>query len=55
MIADDFQRCFTQCDLIAGPVAPSVAWKIGAQGDDPVAAYLADIFTCRPAWPACPA
>jgi aspartyl-tRNA(Asn)/glutamyl-tRNA(Gln) amidotransferase subunit A len=45
MIADDFQRCFTQCDLIAGPVAPSVAWKLGAQGDDPVAAYLADIFT----------
>ena len=45
MIADDFQRCFTQCDVIAGPVAPSVAWKIGAQGDDPVAAYLADIFT----------
>ncbi len=45
MIADDFQRCFAQCDVIAGPVAPSVAWKIGAQGDDPVAAYLADIFT----------
>lgn len=45
MIADDFQACFAQCDLIAGPVAPSVAWKIGAQEDDPVAAYLADIFT----------
>ena len=45
MIADDFQSCFAACDLIAGPVAPSVAWKIGAQGDDPVAAYLADIFT----------
>jgi aspartyl-tRNA(Asn)/glutamyl-tRNA(Gln) amidotransferase subunit A len=45
MIADDFQACFKQCDLIAGPVAPSVAWKLGAQGDDPVAAYLADIFT----------
>ena len=45
MIADDFQHCFSQCDVIAGPVAPSVAWKIGAQGDDPVAAYLADIFT----------
>ncbi|MFT3663741.1 Asp-tRNA(Asn)/Glu-tRNA(Gln) amidotransferase subunit GatA [Piscinibacter sp.] len=45
MIADDFQSAFRQCDLIAGPVAPSVAWKIGAQGDDPVAAYLADIFT----------
>jgi aspartyl-tRNA(Asn)/glutamyl-tRNA(Gln) amidotransferase subunit A len=45
MIADDFQACFRTCDLIAGPVAPSVAWKLGAQGDDPVAAYLADIFT----------
>ena len=45
MIADDFQACFQQCDLIAGPVAPTVAWKIGEQGDDPVAAYLADIFT----------
>jgi aspartyl-tRNA(Asn)/glutamyl-tRNA(Gln) amidotransferase subunit A len=45
MIADDFQACFRQCDLIAGPVAPTVAWKLGAQGDDPVKAYLADIFT----------
>ena len=45
MIADDFQQCFKQCDVIAGPVAPSVAWKIGAQDNDPVAAYLADIFT----------
>ncbi len=45
MIADDFQACFGQCDLIAGPVAPTVAWKIGEQGDDPVKAYLADIFT----------
>lgn len=45
MIADDFQRCFAECDVIAGPVAPSVAWKLGEQGDDPVKAYLADIFT----------
>ncbi len=45
MIADDFQQCFKQCDVIAGPVAPTVAWKIGAQSNDPVAAYLADIFT----------
>lgn len=46
MIADDFQACFaTQCDLIAGPVAPTVAWKLGAKSDDPVANYLADIFT----------
>jgi len=45
MIADDFQSAFSDCDLIAGPVAPSVAWELGEQGDDPVKAYLADIFT----------
>ncbi|MBL8330013.1 MAG: Asp-tRNA(Asn)/Glu-tRNA(Gln) amidotransferase subunit GatA [Rubrivivax sp.] len=45
MIADDFQACFGQCDLIAGPVAPTVAWRLGEQGGDPMAAYLADIFT----------
>jgi aspartyl-tRNA(Asn)/glutamyl-tRNA(Gln) amidotransferase subunit A len=45
MIADDFQQAFRQCDLIAGPVAPTVAWKIGEKSDDPVANYLADIFT----------
>jgi len=45
MIADDFQTCFRECDVIAGPVAPTVAWPLGAQNDDPVANYLADIFT----------
>ncbi len=49
MIADDFQACFSAgpqgCDVIAGPVAPTVAWKLGEQGDDPLQAYLADIFT----------
>jgi aspartyl-tRNA(Asn)/glutamyl-tRNA(Gln) amidotransferase subunit A len=44
MIADDFQACFKRCDVIAGPVAPTVAWKLGEQGD-PLQAYLADIFT----------
>jgi aspartyl-tRNA(Asn)/glutamyl-tRNA(Gln) amidotransferase subunit A len=44
MIADDFQAAFAACDLIAGPVAPSVARAIGSQGD-PVAEYLSDIFT----------
>ncbi|WKB51096.1 Asp-tRNA(Asn)/Glu-tRNA(Gln) amidotransferase subunit GatA [Eleftheria terrae] len=44
MIADDFQAAFAQCDLIAGPVSPTVAWPIGGKSD-PVANYLADIFT----------
>jgi aspartyl-tRNA(Asn)/glutamyl-tRNA(Gln) amidotransferase subunit A len=45
MIADDFQQAFKDCDVIAGPVAPTVAWKIGEKSDNPVANYLADIFT----------
>jgi aspartyl-tRNA(Asn)/glutamyl-tRNA(Gln) amidotransferase subunit A len=45
LIAQDFQQAFAHCDVIAGPVAPTVAWKIGEKSDDPVAAYLADIFT----------
>ena len=45
MIAEDFQKAFAQCDVIAGPVAPTTAWKLGDKADDPVANYLADIFT----------
>jgi len=45
MIADDFQSAFMQCDVIAGPVAPTVAWKLGDKSNDPLANYLADIFT----------
>ncbi len=45
MIADDFQQAFSQCDVIAGPVAPTTAWKLGDKSDDPLANYLADIFT----------
>ena len=45
MIADDFQTCFRDCDVIAGPVAPTVAWALGQTDKDPVADYLADIFT----------
>ena len=45
LIADDFQRAFKECDVIAGPVAPTVAWQLGAHGADPLADYLADIFT----------
>jgi aspartyl-tRNA(Asn)/glutamyl-tRNA(Gln) amidotransferase subunit A len=45
IIAQDFQEAFKVCDVIMGPVAPSVAWDIGAKGDDPVQMYLADIYT----------
>ncbi len=45
LIAQDFQQAFTQCDVIAGPVAPTVAWKIGEKSEDPLANYLADVYT----------
>ncbi len=45
LIAEDFRSAFAHCDVIAGPVAPTVAWPIGQNAADPVADYLADIFT----------
>jgi aspartyl-tRNA(Asn)/glutamyl-tRNA(Gln) amidotransferase subunit A len=45
LIAQDFQDAFKQCDVIMGPVSPTVAWDLGDKSDDPVANYLADIFT----------
>jgi aspartyl-tRNA(Asn)/glutamyl-tRNA(Gln) amidotransferase subunit A len=45
LIAQDFQEAFKQCDVIMGPVSPTVAWDLGDKADDPVANYLGDIFT----------
>jgi aspartyl-tRNA(Asn)/glutamyl-tRNA(Gln) amidotransferase subunit A len=45
LIAQDFQQAFKQCDVIMGPVAPTVAWDLGSKANDPLANYLADIFT----------
>ncbi len=45
LIADDFRRAFESVDVVAGPVAPTVAWDIGSIVDDPVSNYLADIYT----------
>ncbi|MDY7546307.1 Asp-tRNA(Asn)/Glu-tRNA(Gln) amidotransferase subunit GatA [Glaciimonas sp. CA11.2] len=49
LIAEDFQKALTGpnrlCDVIMGPVSPTVAWDLGAKANDPVANYLADIYT----------
>jgi aspartyl-tRNA(Asn)/glutamyl-tRNA(Gln) amidotransferase subunit A len=45
LIADELQRAFTQCDVIAGPVTTSVAFGFGEKAADPVAMYLADLYT----------
>ncbi len=45
IIAADFQTAFNQCDVILGPVAPDVAWRLGEKSKDPVQMYLEDIYT----------
>ncbi|GAB7129295.1 Asp-tRNA(Asn)/Glu-tRNA(Gln) amidotransferase subunit GatA [Silvimonas sp. JCM 19000] len=45
LLANDFAAGLAQCDVIAAPVAPTAAWNIGEKADDPMAMYLADIYT----------
>ena len=44
LLREDFEKAFEQCDLIAGPVCPTTAFKAGAKAD-PLQMYLMDIFT----------
>jgi aspartyl-tRNA(Asn)/glutamyl-tRNA(Gln) amidotransferase subunit A len=45
LIYDDFRRAFEGVDVVLGPTATDVAFKLGAKTDDPVAMYLNDIYT----------
>ncbi|PHI18867.1 Asp-tRNA(Asn)/Glu-tRNA(Gln) amidotransferase GatCAB subunit A [Lewinellaceae bacterium SD302] len=45
LIRDRLMAILSENDFILMPVSPSLPWKIGAQKDDPVANYLADIYT----------
>ena len=45
LIAQDFAAAFAQCDVIAGPTCPTVAFGIGEKSNDPVQMYLGDIYT----------
>ena len=45
LLRRDFDRAFERCDLVAGPVAPTVAFRLGEKVDDPLQMYLADVFT----------
>ncbi len=45
LIMADFSTAFDQCDIILSPVAPTPAFKIGENVDDPLTMYLGDIFT----------
>ena len=45
LVKNDFVAAFEEVDVILGPTTPNLAWKIGEKGDDPVSAYLEDIYT----------
>lgn len=45
LIKNDFERAYETFDLLASPVAPTPAFKIGEKVDDPLQMYLSDIAT----------
>ncbi len=45
LLARDFEQAFAKVDAIVTPTSPTPAFKLGEKVDDPVAMYLADIFT----------
>ncbi len=45
LIREDFRRAFAEVDVIVGPTTPTPAFPLGAKNADPVAMYLADIYT----------
>ncbi|CAN5561765.1 Asp-tRNA(Asn)/Glu-tRNA(Gln) amidotransferase subunit GatA [soil metagenome] len=45
LVKQDFEQAFTSVDVIACPVSPTTAFKIGEKSDNPLEMYLTDIFT----------
>jgi aspartyl-tRNA(Asn)/glutamyl-tRNA(Gln) amidotransferase subunit A len=45
LLTEDFLAAFREVDAILTPTAPTPAFKLGEKSDDPVAMYLADIYT----------
>lgn len=45
LIKQDFEKAFEHVDVIAAPIAPTTAFKLGQHSDDPLAMYLEDVFT----------
>ncbi|MGA9473393.1 MAG: Asp-tRNA(Asn)/Glu-tRNA(Gln) amidotransferase subunit GatA [Terriglobales bacterium] len=45
LLTRDFDEAFKKVDVIAAPTAPTAAFKLGEKVDDPLAMYLADIYT----------
>ena len=47
LIKQDFARAFEQVDVILTPTSPTTAFRLGDHADNPLAVYLADLYTCQ--------
>src|SRR5262249_24117416 len=45
LIKRDFDAAFAACDVVVGPTSPTTAFPLGERSADPLAMYLADIYT----------
>ena len=45
LIKEDFDKAFADCDVILGPVSPTMPFPLGEKVDNPLAMYLSDIYT----------
>lgn len=45
LIKQDFEKAFTEVDVILGPTSPTPAFNLGEKVDDPISMYLSDIYT----------
>jgi len=45
LIQQDYLKAFRLCDVLVGPTSPTTAFRLGERLDDPLAMYLADIYT----------
>ncbi|HKX23891.1 MAG TPA: Asp-tRNA(Asn)/Glu-tRNA(Gln) amidotransferase subunit GatA [Candidatus Saccharimonadales bacterium] len=55
ILINEFNKAFEQYDVLVGPVAPSTAFKLGENTEDPLKMYLADLMTVAPSLAGLPA
>lgn len=47
LIREDFKKAFEKVDVLLTPTSPTTAFKLGQHDEDPLALYLADLYTCQ--------
>jgi aspartyl-tRNA(Asn)/glutamyl-tRNA(Gln) amidotransferase subunit A len=55
LLRQDYDRAFERCDVVVSPTTPTPAFRLGDKTDDPLAMYMADIYTLPPSLAGLPA